>query len=124
MQKQLSNAQEKLERAQKHAEDKRVGSQQTLERLQREYDEMAEERKDNDRQVEELRAAADDIERKMAEHMRQSQAELNELLTEYWKLRYATGEFASASVYGHAWLTTAIRQMFTWKHWRTSWACR
>ena len=27
----------------------------------------------------------------MAEHMRQSQIELNELLTEYWKLRHATG---------------------------------
>ncbi|KAF7800276.1 hypothetical protein EIP86_011524 [Pleurotus ostreatoroseus] len=88
--KQLANAQEKLERAQKHAEDKRAASQQTLERLQREYDEMAEERKDNDRQVEELRDQADDIERKMAEHMKQSQNELNELLTEYWKLRYAT----------------------------------
>ena len=92
MNKQLANAQEKLTRAHKHAEDKRVASQQTLERLQREYDEMAEERKDNDRQVEALRAEADDIERKMGEHMRQSQAELNELLTEYWKLRYATGE--------------------------------
>lgn len=65
MHKQLSNAQEKLERTQRHAEDKRAASQQTLERLQREYDEMAEERKDNDRQVEELRAAADDIERKV-----------------------------------------------------------
>ena len=65
MHKQLANAQEKLERAQKHAEDKRAASQQTLERLQREYDEMAEERKDNDRQVEELRGQADDIERKV-----------------------------------------------------------
>lgn len=27
----------------------------------------------------------------MAEHMKQSQIELNELLTEYWKLRYSTG---------------------------------
>ena len=74
-----------------HAEDKRAASQQTLERLQREYDEMAEERKDNDRQVEALRSEADELERKMAEHMKQSQSELNELLTEYWKLRYATG---------------------------------
>ena len=80
-----------MERAQRHAEDKRAASQQTLERLQREYDEMAEERKDNDRQVEALRSEADELERKMAEHMKQSQSELNELLTEYWKLRYATG---------------------------------
>ena len=29
----------------------------------------------------------------MNDHMRQSQAELNELLKEYWKLGHATGEF-------------------------------
>ncbi|KAL7283136.1 hypothetical protein ACG7TL_002562 [Trametes sanguinea] len=88
--KQFSNAQEKLERAQRHAEDKRLASQQTIERLQREYEEMSVERRDNDRQVEELRAEADEIERKMAEHMKASQAELNELLAEYWKLRHET----------------------------------
>ncbi|KAI1790724.1 Nuf2 family-domain-containing protein [Ganoderma leucocontextum] len=88
--KQFSNAQEKLERAQRHVEDKRLASQQTIERLQREYEEMAVERRDNDRQVEELRGEADEIERKMAEHMKTSQAELNELLTDYWKLRHET----------------------------------
>ncbi|OBZ75713.1 putative kinetochore protein NUF2, partial [Grifola frondosa] len=88
--KQFSNAQEKSERAQRHAEDKRLASQQTIERLQREYEEMAVERRDNDKQVEELRAEADEIERKMAEHMKRSQAELSELLTEYWKLRHET----------------------------------
>ncbi|KAI0928183.1 hypothetical protein AcW1_005507 [Taiwanofungus camphoratus] len=88
--KQLSNAQEKLERAQRHAEDKRLASQQTIERLQREYEEMAVERRDNDKQVEELRAEADEIERKMADHLKKSQAELNELLTEYWRLRHET----------------------------------
>ncbi|KAI0822657.1 Nuf2 family-domain-containing protein [Trametes gibbosa] len=88
--KQHSNAQEKLERAQRHAEDKRHASQQTLERLQREYEEMSVERRDNDRQVEELRAEANDIERQMAEHMKTSQAELSELLAEYWKLRHET----------------------------------
>ncbi|KAI8998922.1 Nuf2 family-domain-containing protein [Trametes punicea] len=88
--KQFSNAQEKLERAQRHAEDKRLASQQTIERLQREYEEMSVERRDNDRQVEELRAEADEIERKMAEHLKTSQAELNELLAEYWKLRHET----------------------------------
>lgn len=63
MHKQLSNAQEKLERAQRHVEDKRLASQQTIERLQREYEEMSVERRDNDKQVEELRAEADEIER-------------------------------------------------------------
>lgn len=28
----------------------------------------------------------------MAEHLKKSQAELNELLTEYWRLRRETGE--------------------------------
>ena len=64
--KQFSNAQEKLERAQRHVEDKRLASQQTIERLQREYEEMSVERRDNDRQVEELRAEADEIERKVS----------------------------------------------------------
>jgi kinetochore protein Nuf2 len=27
----------------------------------------------------------------MAEHLKKSEAELNELLTEYWKLRHETG---------------------------------
>lgn len=64
--KQLSNAQEKLERAQKHAEEKRIANQRTLERVQREYEEMVIERRDNDKQVEELRAEAVEIERKVS----------------------------------------------------------
>lgn len=66
MHKQLSNAQEKLERAQKHAEEKRIANQRTLERVQREYEEMVIERRDNDKQVEELRAEAVEIERKVS----------------------------------------------------------
>lgn len=31
----------------------------------------------------------------MNDHMRQSQAELNDLLKEYWKLRHATGDYPS-----------------------------
>ncbi|KAI0060855.1 hypothetical protein BV25DRAFT_1827411 [Artomyces pyxidatus] len=89
-QKQLSNAQEKLERAQRHAEDKRQASQQAIERLQREYEDMALERRDNDKHVEELRGEADEVERKMAEHLKRSEAELHELLAEYWKLRHET----------------------------------
>lgn len=65
MEKQLSNAYDKLERAQKHAEDKKIASQRTIDRLQREYDEMAVERRDNDRQVEELRADANEVEKKV-----------------------------------------------------------
>ncbi|KAF9228623.1 hypothetical protein BS17DRAFT_772262 [Gyrodon lividus] len=87
---QLTNAQEKLERAQRHAEEKRQASQQTIERLQREYERMDIERRDNDKQVEELRKEADEIEAKIAEHLKKSEAELNELLAEYWKLRHET----------------------------------
>ncbi|KIK24910.1 hypothetical protein PISMIDRAFT_97675 [Pisolithus microcarpus 441] len=87
---QLANAQEKLERAQRHAEEKRHASQQTIERLQREYEQMDVERRENDKQVEELRKEADEIETKMAEHLRKSEVELNELLAEYWKLRHET----------------------------------
>jgi predicted RNase H-like nuclease (RuvC/YqgF family) len=65
VQKQLSNAQEKLERAQKHAEDRKVASQKTIDRLQREYDEMAIERRENDKQVEELRGEANELETKV-----------------------------------------------------------
>jgi kinetochore protein Nuf2 len=69
---------------------------------------MAVERRDNDRQLEELRAEADETEAKvcflafrcalrvmipcqMAEYLKKSEAELNELLAEYWKLRHETG---------------------------------
>ncbi|KAJ7273400.1 Nuf2 family-domain-containing protein [Mycena rebaudengoi] len=93
VQKQLSNAQEKLERAQRHAEDRKVASQKTIDRLQREYDEMAIERRDNDKQVEEIRGEANELEKKMAEHLKLSEMELNELLAEYWKLRHDTALF-------------------------------
>lgn len=59
--KQFQNAQEKLDRAQKHAEDKRLGSQKTIERLQQEYEQMALERRDNDKQMDELRKDADNV---------------------------------------------------------------
>ncbi|KAJ6606657.1 Nuf2 family-domain-containing protein [Mycena vulgaris] len=90
VQKQLSNAQEKLERAQRHAEDRKVASQKTIDRLQREYDEMAIERRDNDKQVEEIRGEANELETKMAEHLKLNETELNQLLAEYWKLRHDT----------------------------------
>jgi kinetochore protein Nuf2 len=65
VQKQLYNAAEKLERVQRHAEDKRSASQRTLERLHREYDEMVDERKENDKELEELRAEAEEFETKV-----------------------------------------------------------
>lgn len=113
MHRQLANAQDKLERAQRHAEEKRHASQQTIERLQREYEQMDIERKENDKQVEELRKEADEVEAKvgsllitrlytrntcwqMSEHLKKSEAELNGLLAEYWKLRHETGLISSS----------------------------
>ncbi|KDQ60560.1 hypothetical protein JAAARDRAFT_553066 [Jaapia argillacea MUCL 33604] len=87
---QLLNAQDKLERAQKHSEEKRIASQQTIDRLKKEYEEMALERRDNDKQVEELRKEANETERSMADHLKQNETELGELLNEYWELRQAT----------------------------------
>jgi kinetochore protein Nuf2 len=66
MAKQLANAREKIERAQQHIEDKRVASRQAIERLEKEYGNMAIERRDNDKHNEELRAEADAVERKVS----------------------------------------------------------
>lgn len=66
MAKQLANAREKIERAQQHIEDKRIANQQAIERLEKEYQNMAIERRDTDKHNEELRAEADEIERKVS----------------------------------------------------------
>ena len=113
MAKQLANAREKIERAQQHIEDKRIANKQAIERLEKEYQNMAIERRDTDKHNEELRAEADEIERKvsrdlshppnvhlrsnitlaqMADHLKRSEAELGELLAEYWALRNRTCE--------------------------------
>lgn len=63
---QYANAVEKLDRSEKHVKDKRDTSQKTIERLQREYEQMDHDRRDNDRQVEELRAMADEVERNVS----------------------------------------------------------
>ncbi|KAF8185055.1 Nuf2 family-domain-containing protein [Mycena galopus ATCC 62051] len=90
VQKQLSNAHEKLERAQRHAEDRKAASQKTIERLQRQYDEMVIERRDNDKEVEQLREEGSKLETEMAQHLKANETELNQLLAEYWKLRHDT----------------------------------
>jgi kinetochore protein Nuf2 len=59
------HAKVKLEKTQKHAEDKRVASQKTIERLQQEYDNMVVERRENDKQIEEVRQEANEVERKV-----------------------------------------------------------
>lgn len=61
----LVNAKIKLERAQKHAEDKKNSSQKTIERLQQEYDQMVIERRENDKQIEEVRDEARQVESKV-----------------------------------------------------------
>ncbi|KAJ7074414.1 Nuf2 family-domain-containing protein [Mycena amicta] len=112
---QLSNAQEKLERAQRHAEERKAASQKTIDRLQREYDEMVVERRDTDKQVEEVRAEANNVESKMAEHLKTSEAELNQLLSEYWQLRHNTGAVLSVI---EVFLT--LGQISTCTRWQTN----
>ncbi|KAL1669439.1 Nuf2 family-domain-containing protein [Schizophyllum commune] len=99
LEKQVANAQDKLERAQRHAEDKRTTNARTLERLNAEYEHMSEERRDNDRVVKDLTAETEEVERKvcrwrwsqcMAEHLKTSEAEITELVGEYFRLRHAT----------------------------------
>lgn len=80
VEKQLSNAHDKLERAQRHAEDKKTAGQRTIERLQREYDEMAVERRDNDKQVEELRLEADGVETKVCSYFVQSSTTYTQII--------------------------------------------
>jgi kinetochore protein Nuf2 len=112
MAKQLANAREKIERTQQHIGDKRIANKQAIGRLEKGYENMDIERRDTSKHNEELRAEADEIERKvcrdlshppnvplrnitlaqMADHLKRSEAELGELLAEYWALRNRTCE--------------------------------
>ena len=58
-------AEEKYQRTMQHAEERRARAQDELARLQRDYSEMAEERKENERMVEETKAEAAELERKV-----------------------------------------------------------
>ncbi|PPQ66896.1 hypothetical protein CVT26_009836 [Gymnopilus dilepis] len=62
---QFSNAKTKFERAQRLMEDKKQASQNTLERLQKEYEDMVEQRRENDKQIEEVRDEVNRIETKV-----------------------------------------------------------
>jgi hypothetical protein len=52
----------------------------------------------------------------MAEHLKKSEAELNELLTEYWKLHHEMGKFFTLSLYS----SLNYIQRYTWKHLQTN----
>lgn len=66
---QLKNAEEKLSRAQQHAEDRHKKSEDEIARLRKEYEEMSEERRENDKQVEEMKESAAELERKVRHHV-------------------------------------------------------
>lgn len=87
---QEKNAEERLARAQQHANERRVRADEEIARLRKDYLEMAEERRENDKIVEETKQEADALERKMQEHLKSNEAELGELLSEYWRLRHQT----------------------------------
>ncbi|KAF8482328.1 Nuf2 family-domain-containing protein [Gautieria morchelliformis] len=85
-----ANAEQKVEREQKYADEQREKSQGTIAKLKKEFEEMSLERRDNDHVVEETKREAAEIEQKMAEHLRQNEEELTKLLEEYWRLRHQT----------------------------------
>ena len=58
----------------------------------------------------------------MNEHLKKSEAELNELLAEYWKLRHETGKlFLTLLLYKLELIH--VCKMYIWKRWQTSWTC-
>ncbi|KIY48607.1 hypothetical protein FISHEDRAFT_43077 [Fistulina hepatica ATCC 64428] len=93
VQQQLLHARERLDHANEWAAEKRAAHQRALDRLQREMKEVAEERRENDKESKALRDEADAIENKMNEHLKKSEAELNELLTAYWEMRHSTNVY-------------------------------
>lgn len=56
----------------------------------------------------------------MAEHMKTSQEELNELLAEYWKLRHQTG---MSLLHSHNVGQLTLIQRYIWKRWPTNLVC-
>lgn len=109
----LENVLDKRERAQRNAEDKQAASKNTISRLQKDFEEMSVERRDNDKQVEETKKQIEEVERKvsgreltylcfdnsffqMAEHLWKNEGEMNELYGQYMRLRHHMGNFATS----------------------------
>lgn len=67
---QLDKAEDKLNRMRRLATEQQRKAEEDIKRLTKEYAEMSEERRDNDRQVEELKQEADEIERKVRDSFR------------------------------------------------------
>ncbi|KAJ3801395.1 Nuf2 family-domain-containing protein [Lentinula aff. detonsa] len=91
--KQLENAHAKLTLTQQRAADKKAANARIIERLQAEYNDMDEERKENDLQLAEIRKEAGEVEEKTSEHLKASEEELHSLLKEYWSLKAATNVY-------------------------------
>ncbi|KAJ3867566.1 Nuf2 family-domain-containing protein [Lentinula novae-zelandiae] len=91
--KQLENAHAKLTLTQQRAADKKAANARILERLQGEYNDMAEQRQENDLQLAEIRKEAAEVEEKISEHLKVSEEELHGLLKEYWSLKCATNVY-------------------------------
>lgn len=61
----MKNGEEKLQRAQRYAEDRRARSEDEIQRLKKEYESMSEERRENDKMVEETKHEADEVEKRV-----------------------------------------------------------
>jgi kinetochore protein Nuf2 len=90
---QRENAEERLERMQRHQQDRQAAVAQMLERLRTENAQLVIERKENDKEVAELRGEADAIEHRMQVRQDKEQDEINDVLAVYWDLRQQTGVF-------------------------------
>lgn len=90
---QRENAEERLGRMQRHQQDRQAAVAQMLERLRAENAQLVIERKENDKEVSQLRGEADTIEHRMQVRQNKEQDEMNDVLAVYWDLRQQTGMF-------------------------------
>ncbi|KAH8988370.1 Nuf2 family-domain-containing protein [Lactarius akahatsu] len=89
----LHHAHERVERAKQTIEDKRASSLKAIQQLEKDYIVMGKERSEADKRTAELRAQADEVQRKMVDHLKRSKAALQKLLDEYWALRKRTNNY-------------------------------
>jgi kinetochore protein Nuf2 len=88
---QLESAEERLERMQRHQQDRQAAVAQMLERLRAENAQLVIERRENDKEVAQLRGEADTIEHRMQVRQDKEQEEMNDVYAVYWDLRQQTG---------------------------------
>ncbi|KDQ18130.1 hypothetical protein BOTBODRAFT_551037 [Botryobasidium botryosum FD-172 SS1] len=90
---QIANAQERLERAQRHGHDKREASRQKIERLKAQYEEIALERHEKEKEQVSLKREIENTEQKISDFIALNQTEINNLLAENTELRHSVNVY-------------------------------